>query len=191
MKGRAGRRRGFTLVEVVIASFLMVVVTSAGFGIFWYSSRAFVRSQALNVAEKSAEVAVRNIVAQLRQAMLVTINSGTSITYELPAVGSNGDYSYPPTWDGVTRSIQLSSGHITITAGTNNTTICSGVIGTDPLSSGGTGTYNIFTAGNAGILRSVIVMVVTQFNSQDNLTVTGRFRETVWLRNIPIIEQEP
>ena len=148
-------------------------------------------------AETDAQSAVRTIAVELREAMAVTVESGTSLTYRLPVLDNEGSYLVPAQWDGVTRRMEWVStgggvGTIRITDGSRNRTLCRNVILRDPQSSGftptsGGSTYAIFTAGAGSITRQLPIMIVSRSSSNRGGWVLGRSRETIFLRNIPTL----
>ena len=121
--------------------------------------------------------------------MSVTVSSdGTSLTYETPTL-ANGTYVTPPTWDGITRTAKRTGTNVVAVGSDGSSqTLCENVIGTDPLSSGGTRSYPLFTAGTGTVTRSVTIMVVSQQQvSGTSQKVYGRHRETIFFRNVPAV----
>lgn len=186
MRNKRRTRRGVSLMEVLLASTLTVTVLAVAIGVFLSGMLSWMRGQGRIDAESGSQRAVRAISQTLREAMVVTVDSdGNGLTYRLPLSDSNGNYNVPMTWDGVTRRIFLSGGKIKVTGTGPERILCSGVISTDPLTSGGTGAYKVFTSGAGSITRSLNVMVVSQRTTDYNKTATSRSRETIYLRNIP------
>lgn len=137
-------------------------------------------------AESSAQRAIRRISSELRQAMAVTVDpGGMGVTYRLPVVDSNGNYTVPPVWDGVTRRIERSGTNLDLVIGASRRRLASGVILTDPFSTNGSSAYQIFTPGAGTITRQVTVQLSIQKNSIKSYQVSSRGRETIFLRNIP------
>lgn len=187
---RSRRIRGLSLYESIMAAGLTATVLVAGVAVFILAMASWYRGQGKIDAEASSQIAVRIASEQLRQAMAITVDAdGYGLTYKIPAVDGTGAYALPLAWDGVTRRIELRSGNLNIVTGSSTRTICKNVIKTDPLTTGGTGTYLTFTSGAGTITRAITVMVVAQRNSFEAETVTSRSRETLYLRNIPVLTQ--
>lgn len=180
------KRRGATLVEVVTASTISVLVLTGAYAALLSGSNTWIKGSGTMDAEATAQRAVRRIANELRQAMSVTVDpDGNGLSYRMPVIDGNGNYTVPPVWDNVTRRIELSGSNINMVTNGVADRIASGVILTDPLSSGGTGTYRLFTAGAGTITRQVTVQVVVQKNTVRTYTKKSRNRETIFLRNIP------
>ncbi|HLK13753.1 MAG TPA: hypothetical protein VKT78_03025 [Fimbriimonadaceae bacterium] len=189
---RKSKRAAQTLVEMVLALSLTALVFFVGISTFLLGMSSWYRGNNRMSVEGSTEHAVRKIAMTLRTAMSVTVDSnGKGLSYRLPAVDGTGTFISPATWDGVNRRIELDGTSMYI-KGDNlaNVDICDNVVLTDPLSSGGNQSYRIFTAGAGTITRSLTVMLVSQQNSYNSSTpVSGRHRETIYLRNIPQLNQ--
>ena len=124
--------------------------------------------------------------AELRQAMSVTVDgNGLGLSYRMPVIDSGGNYTVPPVWDNVNRRIELNGTNLNIVTGGSTRRIASGVILTDPLSPGGTGSYKVFTPGAGVITRQVTVQLVVRKTTLKQQTKSSRNRETIYLRNIP------
>jgi hypothetical protein len=179
--------RGTTLVETLTAAFMTVLVLTGAVAVLLYGLSSWARGEGRIMAEGDAESAVRIVSQELRQAMLVSVDpNGLGLSYQLPLVDANGNYVAPPVPDGVTRRIELDSSTLNIVTAGVARPICGGVILTDPLSSGGTGTYRIFSSPGDAVNREVTVEVVTQRNAYNSMNVTSRDRETIYLRNVPV-----
>jgi hypothetical protein len=186
------KRAAQTLVEMVLALSLTALVFIVGISTFLLGMSSWFRGESRIGAEGTTEHAVRQIAMTLRTAMSVTVDSnGQGLSYRLPAVDGTGTFLSPAVWDGVNRRIELDGTSINVTGDSlPNQDICDNVVLTDPLSSGGTGSYKIFTPGAGTITRSLTVMVVAQQSSYNSTTpVYGRHRETIYLRNIPQLNQ--
>ncbi len=184
------RRRGATLVEIVVASGMTTLVLFGAILAFLSGMTNWIRGQGRMDAESQSQRAVRALSQELRQAMSVTVDvNGLGLTYRMPAVDVNGDYVVPVVWDNVVRRAEYNNGTVRVMTGGIEHIVSRNVILTDPLSNGGSAAYNIFTAGGGAITRQLTIMVVTRTNSARNETVTGRIRETVYLRNIPSLTQ--
>lgn len=179
-------------MEVVISSGMTMFILIGAVSVFLMGMTAWFRGQAKLDANNSSQRTVREIVAELRESMFVSVDAdGKGLTFQRPAKDTTGTYTQPESWDGVTRRIALNaSGEIWIQLnGTNTRRLCKGVILTDPLSTGGTGAYKPFTPGAGTLTRAVTVMIVTQANDYKNELTTSRSRETIYLRNVPQLTQ--
>lgn len=186
MKTVSRTRRAVSLVEVLLASTLTVTVLAVAVGTFLTGMVSWARGQGRIDAEGGSQRAVREISQTLREAMAVTVDAdGKGLSYRMPALDANGNYTIPITWDGITRRIAYSNGQIVASGGAADRVLCKGVILTDPQSSGGTAAYAPFTAGSGTITRSLNVMIVSQRAADRDKTATSRSRETIYLRNIP------
>ena len=189
MKGqipKVRRQAGLTLIETLVSAMVSVLALGTASAVILSGSSTWVLGQGKIQAEQSAEAGVRIIAQELRGAMSVTVDAnGLGITYQLPATDANGNYLSPVTWDGVTRRIAYSNGNLVKTVGSNSRTIVSNVILTDPLSSGGTGSYKIFTPGVGVLTRSLTMEIVTSRPGVDSHLVNARNRETIYIRNVP------
>ncbi|MCC7434144.1 MAG: hypothetical protein IT363_05620 [Methanoregulaceae archaeon] len=182
----ARRRRGATLVEVVTAAVFSVMVLTGAFAALLSGSGAWIRGGGSMDAESSAQRAIRRISSELRQAMAVTVDAGgMGVTYRMPVVDGDGNYTVPPVWDGVNRRIERVGSNLDLVIGSNRRRLASGVILTDPISTNGASSYQIFTAGAGTITRQVTVQLAIQKNAVKSYQVSSRGRETIFLRNIP------
>jgi hypothetical protein len=177
---------------MVLAISMTAVVCTVGISTFLLGMGSWYRGQARIGVEGTAQQAVRSIAMKLRTAMSVTVDAnGQGLSYRLPAVDGTGSFLSPATWDGVNRRVELDGTNLVLKADSQpNSTICENVITTDPLSSGGTSSYRMFSPGLGTITRSVTVMVVSQQTvATDTHSVFGRHRETIYFRNIPQLSQ--
>lgn len=173
-------------MEITVGAGLTSLVLFTGLSVFLMGMSSWYRGQGNIDAQNGSQAAVRRVANVLREAMSVTVDGdGLGVSYRMPQVDGDGAFVMPATWDGVDRRIELSGSDLQVVAGNDESTLCRGVITTDPLTQGGSGAYRIFTAGNGAITRSLNVMIVTRMNSYRTEQVTSRSRETVFLRNIP------
>jgi hypothetical protein len=178
--------RGTTLIELLTASMMTVLVVGGSVAVLLYGLTSWARGQGRIMAETDSQKAVRVISQQLREAMVVTVDSnGLGLSYRMPAFDGSGNYITPAIWDNVNRRMEFSGSKLNIVTGGVPRTVCTGVILTDPQSPGGTGTYKIFTAPAGAVTRQITVQVVTQRNNYKAVKVTSRTRETIFLRNVP------
>ena len=184
------KQRGATMVEVVTGAAITTLVLFGSTAAMISGMNSWARGQGKIDADSQSQKAVRVISMELRQAMTVTVDSnGLGLTYRLPSKDANGDYIIPVVWDNIYRRIEYSNGVIKILTGENNHVICRNVILTDPFSTGGVASYKIFTAGSGAITRQLVVMIATRTNGARTENVTGRVRESIYLRNIPSLTQ--
>lgn len=177
------RRQGATLVEVVVAAGLSTIALFGAVFLFLSGAMSWARGTGRIDAESGANLAVRSVSRELREAMTVTVDSdGAGLSYRLPAKDEDGSFTTPVTWDGVDRRIELQGSQLCVTGSGQTRVICRGVVATDPLSNS---TYRIFTAGSGAITRSLTVMIASSRNAEYNKMATSRSRETIYLRNIP------
>jgi hypothetical protein len=177
--------RGTTLVELLTASTMTVLVVGGAVGVLLLGLTSWARGQGRIMAETDSQKAVRIISQELREAMVVTVDSnGLGLTYRMPSLDSNGNYITPAEYDLVSRRIELSGTNLNIVTSGVSRTVCTGVILTDPQSAGGTGTYKIFTAPPGTVTRQITIQVVTERNNYRAVKVTSRTRETIYLRNV-------
>lgn len=194
---RARRHRGATLVETLTAAFISVLTLFTAVSVMISTMGSWAVGQGRIDAESDAQNAVRTIAIELREAMAVTVESGTALSYRLPVRDSEGSYVVPAQWDGVTRRMEWIStgsgvGTVRVTDGSRTRILCRNVILRDPQSSGFTPTsggsaYAIFTPGAGAITRQLTIMVVSRTSSNRGGWVLGRSRETIFLRNIPTL----
>jgi len=180
------RRRGSTLFEVVISAGISTVVLFSAVSLFLSGAGTWARGQGKIDAETQSRQAVRVISDALREAMWVSVDGdGMGVTYRLPRKTVDGAFEVPIIWDGIDRRIELDGERILLTDDEGTRPICRHIRLTDPASTSGTAPYQIFTPGPGAITRRLVVQVVTETNGARSEYVTGRKRETVFLRNIP------
>lgn len=180
-------KQGGALIEVLTASFIGTSVLFVAISVFFAGMASWMRGHAKITAETQAQNATRVVAQELREAMAVSVDTnGLGLSYRLPKKDENGNYVVPAVWDNVARRIELNaSNKLVVSAPNSERVICEGVLLTDPLSSGGTADYRIFTAGAGTITRSLTVMIVTKTAEYRKESSTSRARERIYLRNIP------
>lgn len=183
------RVAGVTLTEVLTASMMTVLVLFGATLVFLSGAGSWARGQNQMDVESQSQRTMRILTAQLREAMAVTVaGDGTWVDYRLPQKDANGEYIVPAVWDGIARRLELTAqNRIRLVAGGTTRFLADNVIGTDPNSAGGTGTYKIFTAGAGAITRQVNAMLVLRYGTVGRNQSTARIRETVFLRNVPAL----
>jgi hypothetical protein len=185
---RPRRRRGITVLELLVASSLTVIIVFAAIGALLTTMTSWYRGAGQIAAETSAKQAIRTIASELRPAMEVIVdNDGNGLTYRLPERDADGDFQVPPEWDGVTRRIELDVASdppvLRISDGHDWRVIARHVIARDPEWAGGH--YRLFTPGEGTTVRQVTVKVATSTPGAGDERVTSRVRETIYLRNVP------
>lgn len=177
------RKRGLTVLELTIASLFTVLAMGGVVGALFMSSSNWLRGSARSQAEVEAQRGVRIISDELRQAMLVGVDAdGMGVTYRVPTKDASGAFTVPPVWDNVTRRIEVNGSSIRIVTGGQSRTIVRNVRPTDPSTNA---TYRLFTPGVGSVTRSVTILIATNRFGDRNRTYSGRYRETIFLRNIP------
>lgn len=188
------KRRGATLVEVMVGSALTALVLLGTLATLYAGTRSWVLGQSLIDAEVDGSQAIRSLSLELREAMAVTVaTDGQSLTYRMPRRNAAGDFVVPAEWDGVNRRAILAanaSGRFTLSIGVagSERALTRNLILVDP-DMPGTPTYRVFTAGPGRITREIQIMVITRTNGPRGEPVYHRVRETLFLRNIPSITQ--
>jgi hypothetical protein len=150
-------------------------------------STSWIKGSANLDADTSAERAVRRISGELREAMAVTVDAGgQGLSYRLPTKDGSGNFSSPITWDGVNRRIALSGDQIQIVSGAATRVLIKNVTTTDPSTNAA---YQLFTPGAGVVARAITIKVATSVEAlkkqSNNQTRKSRYRETIYLRNIP------
>lgn len=177
------RRRGATMVEVVVGAGLSVITLIGGVGCYMAGMMSWMKGVGAMDSISKSQDSVRLVCNQLREAMSVTINeSGTVVTYAMPSKDENGSYVLPLASDGVTRNFTLSNGSLTQTVGQNTRLISANVLNIDPATGA---SYKPFSANNGDVTRQVVVTLVTSKQGFRNNWTPSRSRESVYLRNVP------
>ena len=182
------KRLGATLVELLTGAAITILVLVGSMSILVAGSASWAQGLGKIGAETDAQMSVRLISQDLAEAMSVTVDSnGEGLTYRLPSTDGSGNYLLPVTWDGITRRIQVQGNSLVLTAGSATRFLAKDLIFTDPLSANGTGSYQVFTPGPGTVTREVTIEIVTSRSGYRNKTVHSRSRETIFLRNIPVL----
>ena len=189
MTRRSRIRRGMTMVEVVTAASISTLVITGALTIFLSGMRDWARGTQRIDAETQSRQAVRAIASTLRGARQVVVaGDGQSLTFRLPPVSANGMYQATPDWDGVNRSLLYNNGNLIYRVAGSDRILARNVVVQDPLlGSGSAGNYRIFTPSTGVITRQLTVKVVCQVTSSQGKVSLGRKRESVYLRNIPLL----
>lgn len=182
------RRSGFTLIEMVFTSFIMLFTVIVGLSIFLTGIQTWYRGEAGIETQTGAQQGMQNVVSLLREAIYVNVDAnGQGLTFNLPVEDASGNIVVPMTWDGISRRIEVSGNKLVYTwDGGPVQTLCTNMITTDPLSPGGTNVYQVFTPGPGSVTRSLTIMLVSQQAvSTQTKAIYGRRRDTLFLRNVP------
>lgn len=156
--------RAITLVELLVASGVMVILLMALMPVLSSSVRAWHRNSQDTIITMDLTVAMRRIVSELRNARVISINgAGTSINYTLP--------------DGTTGSFSLNNGNL-MWSGSDEPLI-SGVVTSDPEFGG---SYRLFELTWGGTTRAVTVRLCVEQNTPVGVR-RQRLQELVVLRN--------
>ncbi|MCB8932850.1 MAG: type II secretion system GspH family protein [Fimbriimonadaceae bacterium] len=179
------KRRGTTMVEVLVASVISFLVLMGAAAALLFGMAGWARGQARIDSETQSQQAIRQVSKLLREAMVVTVDgNGNGLNYRLPVKDENGNFVLPATWDGVTRRIEVNGSDLNLVVDGATRNLCSGVILTDPLD--GNQSYRVFTPGAGTITRQLWMKLATSTMSSDrHKTMTSRGREMIYLRNIP------
>src|SRR6476620_6020529 len=94
-KGRASQRRGFTLVEVMVATALAGIMVTVIAMLAYFTSRSFVAATNYTDMALSSRMALDNMSRSIRQARQVTAYATNSITL-LDDDGNSIQYTLNP-----------------------------------------------------------------------------------------------
>lgn len=186
---RSRLRRGMTMIETITASAVGVLVIFTSVMAMISGMGTWAKGQSKINADLQSQRAIRAIAINLREAMAVTVdNDGNGLTYRLPKFDGTGNIIAPIEWDNVERRIVRQDGKIYVGPTGSLRVLAKDVITTDPVASG-TPSYKLFESDGATVVRRLNVMVATKTISSNNQTVTSRVRETIYLRNVPILSK--
>lgn len=186
------KRRGMTLVEMVVGLTVMCSVLMACFGMYGWTLQMYRNTSADIEMSNEDALTLRRISETLRSAMSITINeTGTKVTYILPKKSTSADsdtgekeYLYPLVADGVTRSYTVSNGQLTDDLTGKVLVDHVILIDPEPTSSQYNKAYAPFQLTTVGSRRALSLNVICQ----EKLTSKARyvrFKTTVILRNGP------
>lgn len=185
MRHRSNRRkRGTTLIEVVLSAGISVLTLVGGVACFMSGMMSWTKGVGAMDSIASSQNASKLICQQLREAMSVTIsNNGGTATFITPQKDESGSYVLPLVSDGVSRQFVLTTdGTLNLVVGNSTRKITSGVLTTDPSTSA---TYQIFSSNTGVVTRRITVQVITSKQGFRNNWTPSRTRESVYLRNVP------
>lgn len=184
------RRRGFTLMELLVGMTILGALTIGTMTVFSESMKGFYRTKTdIDLASQNS-LGVKRVAETLRSAYNMTIsNSGKTVTYTMPLknnavdlVTGEREYFEPLASDGVQRSFTVTNGKLIDNS--SGRTLASNVILTDPdpQSSQYNQTYAPFQLTTIGSRRALSINVITQ----DQVLGKPRYvrlKTTVILRN--------
>jgi len=172
---------GASLTTMVMGSLILAMVSGMG---------SWAKGQGKITSNMEVQSAVRLVTQELREAMFAEVEgSGMRINYRMPKM-TDGKFDMPVVWDGVSRSIyREDSGNLILKVGDSTRVIAKNVKTVDPWSPGGTRNYKIFTAGSGTVLRKVDILIAVENYGKGGKKEWGRVRESVQLRNVPILTQ--
>jgi len=181
VKTKPTEKKGFTLVEMAIASTILLIVLEAMFSLFWTTENLYEQGKLLSDAQAIGRIGMEKLERDLRMGLTATLVSADQITYTFDT-SANPD---SPTL--VTRSLYFSTG----ADGLESTSADNGLV-YDPNTSvtGDEQTImtnvrripgsNVFSV--SGKLVTVNIRVV-KINSTYNVTVNLDLTTIVRLRN--------
>jgi Tfp pilus assembly protein PilW len=191
MKSR--KRRGATLVELMVGTGLSAIVLTGSLATLYAGSKTWVRGQGQIEVDLAGSQAMRRLSVELREAMAVSVASdGLSLTYRTMRRNPDGSFKSPPEWDGVSRRARVvstsgSKFKVEIGVAGQETGLTSQLILIDPLDANRS--YKVFQAGAGTITRQLTIQLVTRVDGPEGEPLYYRTREAIYLRNIPMITQ--
>jgi len=191
-RNRSRIRGGYTLIEGLTASVIGTLVVFGVLSTLIMGMSGWARGQGQINAESSGQRGMRAIVAELREAMAVTVDAdGKGLTYQLPARDGAGNFSSPPVWDGVSRRIQLgteSNGRAPLMIGPTASLrqMAADIRVQDPNTSA---SYRFFTSPATSVVRQVDIRLISESLANQDKRVRSETRELIFLRNIPTTTQ--
>lgn len=188
------KRRGFTLVEMMMGVGLTALLIAMALNVFTDAAASFHRTETRDALSTQNALAIRRIVEQLRSAVNVEIrDSGRTILYEQPLLSANpdpitGEYEYvdPLQGDGVQRSIYYLNRQLILDDGDGREIVLADeVSGTDPDPDSAyySTAYPIFSYSSVGSTRGVRIMIASSRATSKGLEYS-RMSTTVLLRNL-------
>jgi Tfp pilus assembly protein PilW len=177
------KKRGGTLIELMTAVCLSIIVLAGCLGILFSGTASWANGLGKSNSQSDAEMAVRTISNLLEPAMSVSVSSdGNTLTYELPATDTNGNYIVPLTWDGVNRQITANHNQITLVDGNSERVLINSLIYTDPLANNAP--YKVFTPIVASVTSEVTIEIATQYHGYKAAVTQNRAEATINFRNV-------
>ncbi|MEW5883331.1 MAG: prepilin-type N-terminal cleavage/methylation domain-containing protein [Armatimonadota bacterium] len=188
------KRRGFTLVEVMMGVGLTALLIVMALNVFTDAAASFHRTETRDTLSTQNALAVRRIVEQLRSAAVVEIrDSGRTIVFEQPMLSANpdpttGEYEYvdPMLGDGVQQAIYYQDRKLIFDDGSGREVVLADEVSAtdpDPDSAYYNTAYPIFSNSSVGSTRGVRIMIVSSRMTHRGLEYS-RMSTTVLLRNL-------
>lgn len=124
-------RRGFTLIETLVALAVLALIVGAVSGIFVSSMKFLAASSSQADAVSRASLALQEATRGMLNGVVLADAQADNITYVLPDVGGDGWYDQGTEWlpvygflrPGEKRKLSLSNGQIVITDADTNTVL--------------------------------------------------------------------
>lgn len=188
------KRRGFTLVEVMMGVGLTSLLVVMALNVFTDAAASFHRTETRDTLSTQGALAVRRIVEQLRSAVNVEIrDSGRTIMFEQPLLSANpdpttGEHEYvdPLQGDGLQRVIYYQDRKLIFDDGTGREVVLADEISAtdpDPGSAYYNTAYPIFSYSSVGSTRGVRVTIISSRALPRGFEYS-RMSTTVLLRNL-------
>ena len=188
------RRRGFTLVEILVGGTITGIVLLSVVGLFAQGLRSLRRTDVqMEMAEQSS-LAIRKIIEILRSGATYSLSQdGRTLIFQLPLTHSQPDpitgeyeYVYPIQGDGVNRLLYVENGTLYYQIGNNDPEVLvTGISPTDPDPSSPYHTmpYPVFSATSVGSQRGIRITLITKRPTRTDDLYT-RMSSIVHLRNV-------
>ncbi len=126
------RRLGLTMVELLIAVGITIGIAFGAMTLFSSASQLLVRGSTDVDNDTALALAMARISTEIRSAILIQVNdTGTTLTYWVPVLDSNGVPVIPMQMSPTARSFQVSNGRL-IWSQRPNTPLLTGLVSTDP-----------------------------------------------------------
>lgn len=186
---RFSKRTGASLIEVVTASGISTFIMFSLIMMVLTGMKTWIKGQAEIDADLSSQMGIRTMSQALRESMYVKIDGdGKGIDFRVPAT-DGGAYAIPTVWDNINRRIYLdtATGQVMLKVGDDVRVIARDVVATDPTNNNAT--YQLFSTTDTGTVRRVSIMLVSQNSNDVEHKSYSRIRESVYLRNVPILTQ--
>ncbi|MEW5883414.1 MAG: hypothetical protein AB1725_04220 [Armatimonadota bacterium] len=185
MKRTTFRLRGVTLPEVLLGVSVLAFVTFGALLALVGTLAGWASGQARIQAEVETQRALRKVTDTLQEAMWAQVDAdGMGIAFRLPQRDGSGNITFPLTWDGVERRIEIAGSDLRICDDAGCTTILTDVTTVDPNHPSG-GSYLMFVPSAGTTVRQVTVQIVVNRAVRADRTIWARARESVRLRNVP------
>jgi type II secretory pathway pseudopilin PulG len=161
---RHTRKRGFTLVEALVAAGLAAILGTAFVTLLATSTRVFSKTTTEAYSDMDAFVGMNRLARWVRDGRSASVSNGT-LTVVFPAVDANGDYTDSA---GNSGTVRLNSGRVQATLNGATVNYIRNATG--------------FTASVSG---STVTLTVNVFNSTGVRDRTMTYTQRVVLRNVP------